>query len=55
MLNSFTAKITGGQLVFQKEELLDAQWLTFEEIKQLEKTHKIRDPWVIESIVQAEK
>jgi ADP-ribose pyrophosphatase YjhB (NUDIX family) len=51
-LNSFKAVVVGGDLTIQPEELLDAKWLTLDEINELDKSDKIRDPWVISSILK---
>lgn len=50
VLHSFQATIVGGDLKFQEEELLDAQWLAFEEIEKLHAEGKIRADWVVRSI-----
>lgn len=50
-LTSFRARVVGGELMIQEGELLDAKWLTIEEIKALDKAGKIRDPWVTTSIL----
>ncbi len=55
MLNSFGARIIGGQLTPQKEELLDAKWYSLEEVAELDKAGKIRDPWVIKSILEVDQ
>lgn len=45
----FEAKIIGGELNFPKDEMLDAQWFTFEEIKKMK--DKLREvSWIVESI-----
>ena len=54
MLNSFQARIKGGELKFQKEELLDVGWFSLEEIEKLNNSGRIRDPWVIKSIYKVE-
>ncbi len=53
-LHSFRGEVIGGELTVPKSELLDVRWLTLDEIKQLEKDGKIRDPWVMQSILKAE-
>lgn len=42
----YSAEITGGELTPQEGEILDAKWLTFEEIKELNQNNKLRKPWV---------
>ncbi|HEY5442396.1 MAG TPA: NUDIX hydrolase [Candidatus Saccharimonadales bacterium] len=51
-LNSFKARIVGGILTVQKEEILDAKWLSLSEITALSEAGKIRNPWVINSILK---
>jgi NADH pyrophosphatase NudC (nudix superfamily) len=53
VLHSFKAKIVSGALRFPKDELLDAQWFTFEEIEALQGTGKLRTAWVVNSIQDA--
>lgn len=53
-LTSFMAEIVGGELKFQEEELLDAKWLSLDEIQQLKGQGKLRADWVIESIKKAD-
>lgn len=48
-LNSFAAEITSGELKINSNELLDAKWLTLDEIKKLDAEGKLRDTWVIKS------
>ncbi len=53
-LNSFKAHITGGKLAPQLDELLDAKWFSFDEVEQLSKMGKLRDPWVLASIKKSQ-
>lgn len=53
VLHSYKAKIIGGELHFPEEELLDARWLTFGEVKRLWSEGKIRAKWVVDSIEKA--
>jgi 8-oxo-dGTP diphosphatase len=46
--HAFEAKIIGGDLKYPKEEILDAQWFTFNEIKGMKK--KLRGNWIIDAI-----
>jgi len=48
--HAFEAKITGGEVKIPQDEILDAKWYSWEEIKKLNKEHTIRDPWVFEAI-----
>ncbi len=51
--HAFEAKIVGGELKFQQEELLDAKWFTFDEIKNMKE--KLRGNWIMEAISDLEK
>ncbi len=42
VLHAYSARIIGGELRFPKEELLDAQWFTFIEIKAMH--NQLRSP-----------
>jgi ADP-ribose pyrophosphatase YjhB (NUDIX family) len=46
--HAFEGKIIGGQLNFPQDEILDAQWFTLDEIKQM--ADKLRGGWILESI-----
>ncbi len=46
--HAFEAKITGGELKFPEDELLDARWFTFEEIKGMK--DKLRSEWILGAI-----
>ena len=46
--HSFLAKIVGGKLNYPKDEILDAHWFSYGEIRKMK--DKLRHPWVIESI-----
>lgn len=52
---AFSAEITSGKLAFPEEELLDAQWLTVDDIKRLDEQGKIRSPWVMNAVLQMVK
>ena len=51
--HAFEAKIVGGELKFPDDEILDAKWFTFEEIKKME--NKLRGKWVLGAISILEK
>ena len=51
---SYLVEIIGGELNFPKDELLDAKWLTYDEIQALSDQAKLRTSWVIDSIKCAE-
>lgn len=46
--HAFEAKIIGGELNFPEDELLDAKWFTFEEIKEMK--DKLRSDWILGAI-----
>jgi 8-oxo-dGTP diphosphatase len=53
--HAYIAQIVGGKLTIQPNEILDAKWLTYQEIADLNNDHKIRASWIWESITRAEK
>lgn len=46
----FLGKCIGGELQYQTEELMDAKWLTIEEIKSLHSD--MRFPWLVDLVNQ---
>ena len=44
----FEAKIIGGELNFPEDEMLDAKWFTFDEIKGMK--DKLRSDWILDTI-----
>lgn len=55
VLHSYLANIVDGKLSYPKEDLLDAQWLTLEEIESLWQEGKVRAKWVVDSIKEANR
>lgn len=51
----FEAKIIGGELKIQEDEILDVKWLSFEEVEQLSKDNKLRAPWIIDIVRELNK
>ena len=51
--HAFEARIISGDLKFPQDEILDARWFTFEEIKSME--NSLRGSWIIEAISSQEK
>ena len=43
VLNVFKADIVGGELKFPQDEILDAKWFTYDEIKKMESELRNRD------------
>lgn len=50
----YQAHVTGGELQIQESEILDAKWLSFEEIRRLQSSGKLRAEWIWEVIQQAQ-
>lgn len=44
----FEGKIIGGELKFPEDEMLDAKWFTYEEIKKIK--DKLRDEWILDTV-----
>ncbi len=51
---AFLARITGGEMELQKDEILDAKWLKINEIEKMMTNGEIRAPWVMSAILKAE-
>ncbi|QQS26984.1 NUDIX domain-containing protein [bacterium] len=51
----YEARVVGGDLRIQEDEILDAKWLTFTEIKNLNKDKKLRARWIFDAICRAEE
>ena len=51
--HAFTARITGGKLQPDPNEVLGARWHTLDEIKALNAEGKLRAPWVYVAITKA--
>lgn len=52
--HAFEAKITGGELKFPKDEILDVKWFSLDQIKELDLQGKIRSDWVVKAIQTVE-
>ncbi len=50
--HAYHAEIIGGELAFPKDEIMDARWMTFDEIVSLKE--KLRGSWVLEAISAVE-
>lgn len=46
--HAFEARIIGGELKWPEDEILNAGWFTFSEIKEM--SEKLRGGWIIEAI-----
>jgi 8-oxo-dGTP diphosphatase len=51
---AFRGGVTGGDLTFPPEEILDACWLSMDEIEKLNASGKIRSPWIYNAIKKVE-
>lgn len=51
--HAFEAKIIGGDLAWPEDEILDAKWFTYQEIKDME--DKLRSEWIMGAIIIMEK
>ena len=52
---AYRAEITSGELMIDPSELLDAQWLSLDKITEMDRTHKTREPMVLQAVIEAEK
>jgi ADP-ribose pyrophosphatase YjhB (NUDIX family) len=50
VLHAFKAEIVGGELKFDPEELLAANWFSIDEIKALDREGKVRNGWALRVI-----
>jgi NADH pyrophosphatase NudC (nudix superfamily) len=46
-------RIVKGELTVQTEELLDAAWMDFEQIENLNLNGQIREPWIFGALRKA--
>ncbi|HJP96081.1 MAG TPA: NUDIX domain-containing protein [Candidatus Saccharimonadales bacterium] len=46
----FAANITGGELAFAKDELLDAQWFALDKIYAMQAAGALRNDWMVRAI-----
>jgi 8-oxo-dGTP pyrophosphatase MutT (NUDIX family) len=51
----YAAEIVGGDLIAPNDEIMDIQWLTFDQIKSLNEGGKLRRPWVWNIIQKSDK
>jgi len=45
----YAAKITGGDINFPEDEIMDAKWFSFVEIESMK--NKLRAPWILEALI----
>lgn len=46
--HAFEAEIIGGDLKYPEDEILDARWFSFQEVKELK--DKLRSSWILDAI-----
>ncbi len=46
--HAFEAKIIGGELKYPEDEILDARWFTFDEIRDMK--DKLRGEWILKAV-----
>jgi len=49
----FAGEVTDGDLEFPSDEIMDAQWFSFEEVETIR--GRLRGPWVIDAIMKYEE
>lgn len=54
VFHAYLAQVTGGTLRIQKGEILDAKWITFSRILDMNSNGEIRDPVIMAIIQKAE-
>jgi 8-oxo-dGTP diphosphatase len=54
VIHAFEARIIGGELKIQPDEILDSKWLTYEEIASLREGNKLRSTWMWDAITKVE-
>jgi 8-oxo-dGTP diphosphatase len=52
--HAFTAKIIGGELKVQPDEILDADWFSFDEITNMKRDGRLRVEWIYDAISRIE-
>ena len=51
--HAYEAKIIGGELNFPRDEILDARWFTWDEIKDM--GEELRGTWILKAIQEVRK
>lgn len=51
----YKAKIVGGELAVQQDEILDVQWLSYQEIIEIHQSGKLRADWILDAIGKVEQ
>ncbi len=52
--HAFKAKIIGGDLIVQPDEILDAKWFNFDEITAMKQDGKLRVDWIYDAMGRVE-
>lgn len=53
--HAFRATVIGGALKIQPEEILDANWFSYDEITAMKDEAKLRVEWIYDAITQVER
>lgn len=53
--HAFTVRVTGGEVMPQPGEVLDAKWFTYNQIVRMKDEGKLRVEWIFDAITQVEK
>jgi len=53
VMHGFAATITGGELQIPEDELIGADWFTFDQILALQKAGKLRSEWIPLAVKEA--
>lgn len=52
--HAFTAKIIGGDIVIDPDEILDVRWFSYDEITDMKLSGKLRVEWIYDAISRVE-
>ncbi|MFH1909764.1 MAG: NUDIX domain-containing protein [bacterium] len=52
---AYKAKITGGDISFDKSEILEVRWFSYAELQKMDKDGEIRNFWVMQAIEDSQK
>ncbi len=52
---AYEAEIVGGDISFDKDEILDVRWLSYAELLKMDKDGEIRNFWVMQAIEDSQK
>lgn len=52
--HAFVARVIGGQLKIEPEEILDVKWFSYDEIAKMKQEGKLRVEWINDAIMRVE-